>query len=751
MRLPVRIVLPCSGLTGYGNFCLGLIKYLSQSRRLFIEWHALNNEIQPSFPQEYRPLIDRISRIRNLGLVIGYPTRIFQSATNKTILYTMYEADDIPHDWKPYLRRAAEIWVPSEYCRLVFGKYHPRVKIVHLGYDHEAFHRKRGNRKNFWPTIGLPVLKDAFVIGTSGVLTPRKGPDILFQAFQRAFPEQLDPPVYLVFKSRGRRIVPEDERVLWIDQDWPIETMARFYRALDLFVLPTRGEGLCCLPQTLVSTGSHETRPIMSIEPGDWVVTHTGARRRVTETFSRQYAGPIITITPRYGLDKIQVTPEHPIMVMQFTHSYKHKTAMSLGKYRIRWKKALDVKPGMDYLVLPRPRHFTNIENIDLGSWLHCRHERELMLDGEERLYLGSVNRCRGSLSRQANYHSMNAKCLLSRDFLRFCGLFIAEGCATEDAVIFSFHSKETDLVDFVTTFVRQTWNLPSRISYSRDKQVTTVRINASLLARAFMGLFGKGAAQKHIPLELLRLPPQKTRYLLQGLWEGDGSTRNAEFSYSTVSPKLATQIQALLLDNGMLSSLKIRDVHTCNIRGKDYACRMSYTVRVKGPYADDFFETIGLARAKGQRAYSLYFRDDDNFYVPIRSSERSDYAGPVFNLEVEGEHSYCIPFAVHNCLPPLEAAACGTPALVTRYSGPCEYIDDKNIIGIEIAGLAPTIKMRATHARWAAPSVEDLTKKLLEWYHNPSRVKMSLGYWNQEAMARRFERELIEASRRIP
>lgn len=93
-------------------------------------------------------------------------------------------------------------------------------------------------------------------------------------------------------------------------------------------------------------------------------------------------------------------------------------------------------------------------------------------------------------------------------------------------------------------------------------------------------GLMGKGAAEKFIPPIVFTLPKAKIALFLNRLFSCDGSafvykTQQAGISYSSVSPKLACQVQHLLLRFSILSKLREK-----RVRYKDTQ-RVAYEVEI--------------------------------------------------------------------------------------------------------------------------------------------------------------------------
>jgi len=80
------------------------------------------------------------------------------------------------------------------------------------------------------------------------------------------------------------------------------------------------------------------------------------------------------------------------------------------------------------------------------------------------------------------------------------------------------------------------------------------------------LGLWGKDAHEKNIPKVIFKLPKQQLALFLNRLFATDGwatllTSGQAQLGYSTVSEKLARQVQHLLLRFGIIAALKKRSV----------------------------------------------------------------------------------------------------------------------------------------------------------------------------------------------
>ena len=235
IRVPLRMRIPIAKYTGYAQGAIELVRRLREDKRIVLELLAAANNVPDYIAQDIKDMIVSVPKLRWLGVLFGFPPLLQSLQTKHKIIYTMFETDSVPETWRGNIGRADQVWVPSTHCARIFGKYNRRIRIIPFGYDENVFKRIVGRPRN---------QEGTFKFGSVGVMSKRKGVDLLVRAFVAAFPNDND--VTLTIKTRNTRWLPEinDTRISVIDEDWEKERLVEFYHDMDCLVQPSRGEGM---------------------------------------------------------------------------------------------------------------------------------------------------------------------------------------------------------------------------------------------------------------------------------------------------------------------------------------------------------------------------------------------------------------------------------------------------------------------------------------------------------------------------
>lgn len=194
--------------------------------------------------------------------------------SERTIAYLMWESTGVPRKHVREINRAAALlYVPCQQNADSFRDRGVRVpiKVLHHGVDPERF-----------PYLERSRDREVFTFGSFGEFSPRKGIDVLIRAFQDEFlPHE---PVRLLLKTvkeeQKPKVIPpyrrliKDPRVELFSKYLQHDELLEFLRRMDVFVLPSRGEGFGLSALEAMSTGlpliaTNWSGPVEYLDPAD--------------------------------------------------------------------------------------------------------------------------------------------------------------------------------------------------------------------------------------------------------------------------------------------------------------------------------------------------------------------------------------------------------------------------------------------------------------------------------------------------
>ena len=180
-------------------------------------------------------------------------------------------------------------------------------------------------------------------------------------------------------------------------------------------------------------------------------------------------------------------------------------------------------------------------------------------------------------------------------------------------------------------------WGCEGRVYDYPDRNVVAVKVSARPLAELFVKLCGFGSRDKALSPEVMLAPIEWQAAFLDAYCSGDGASKGAGRCIYTSSPMLARQVSLIVQRvYGVDASVHVN----VNSPGPD--------ARARGEAVGGNIYHIDYGMSYVQRRYGV-----DGFHTAHRvaSSSRYHKTGKVYNLEVEGDHTYCVEgLLVHNC-----------------------------------------------------------------------------------------------------
>ena len=412
----------------------------------------------------------------------------------------------------------------------------------------------------------------------------------------------------------------------------------------------------CLLPNAFIHL-KNEVKEIKDIKKGEEVLTHCGKFRKVKEILINDYSGKVLKIIPWYFREGLETTPEHPFFAIK---SFKNCPSIkglckplcsSKNVYRKKhflnytkqWIQAKDLEKG-DFLVYPRLREEKDINKLLLEDYVSNFKilDKDYLIPGFARNHTGKIKRA----------------IRVDERFCRLLGYFLSEGyLITDTAIGFSFNSKEKEYIQDVTSIIRDYFGFEITKMDRRRENQSDLIFNSKLLNSFFSNFYHtseKRAHNKYLPVQFLNLSNKKIAEIFRGWWRGDTG--------NTVSKQLANQMKTLCLKLGIIPSISTysAEQHSAYkhfVGDRQIIAKHDLIVFSNLSFFEDDFGMLkepcfrkfvnGLNRKHG-------WVDKDNIYLPIRTIEKRDYSGEIYNLEVEEDNSYVAEFAcVHNCWTP--------------------------------------------------------------------------------------------------
>jgi len=424
------------------------------------------------------------------------------------------------------------------------------------------------------------------------------------------------------------------------------------------FIRDQGGTNSCFPAGTRVLLEGFTERPIEQIAPGNRVRTHTGRSGAVTKVSERPYEGLLYSIKVGGWIYPLEATPEHPVAVIANVSARAKHGDFEPGE--LTWRRFDAIRPG-DRVVMPADtREFPE----DYRSAWHVLRVADY-LEGE---YWEEDGAVRAAMGRRGS--EIPAELGLTPDIGRLLGLFLAEGSflkpsGTKQGVAFTFARHEALLHTFVLEAMRTHFDLEGQKEETEQKpNVTTLLFYSSTVAQLFYALCGEGALQKRVPDVFFETGRDVKLALIRGWFQGDGSqdpVRLRRKKDGTVRKAAAVQ--------GVTSSEELhrglyRLASLCNIKlstqQRKVAEHQNAAGRELNLYGDNILKVFPDAAPRLEAAGiklsgRTRYRKHALGYL-CRVEEVSMREAPadtkVYNLEVEGDHSYVAEgIAVHNCV----------------------------------------------------------------------------------------------------
>ncbi len=367
-------------------------------------------------------------------------------------------------------------------------------------------------------------------------------------------------------------------------------------------VLDQGREGACFTGDVLIKLANGALRPIKDIRLLDEVVTAEGRVGRVIQLMVREANRGMVEVAIE-GHVPLRCTPEHPVLT---TNGYVAAEQLKPGD-RLAVVK---YQPQRDEPLLPR-------DLVDIS-------DMRGVVAGE--MNAGGVTVTINALPE-----------LLTRTpaLGRLLGLYAAEGHTTANKVTWSYggHERGT-LVPETVDLIKTVFDAQARVQVRPNGAINVV-LYGKTWRRLFETLIPGTSkhGDKRLSEHVAQGPDEYRRALLEGWIAGDGHTRRTEVTAVSVSRTLSLDMHSIA------TSLDLRP-------------RLRSSAPSMNQYAASRQQRYDFAYGTGGGSARSARQDDAAVWRRVQSVVPVEYEGYVYNLEVEGDHSYVADgIGVHNCV----------------------------------------------------------------------------------------------------
>lgn len=418
----------------------------------------------------------------------------------------------------------------------------------------------------------------------------------------------------------------------------------------------------CFVPGTQVTMHDGRRLPIEDVVPGDLVLTHKG---RVREVINQQIR------IGRWGMRQIDVvgvpstitsTNNHPFFVLRSPEFCACGCNESLT--------ISDRDPVRRITKRFKNGHRLRLKN---PAKVYSLEEERAIREKLELLNQPQIVEVRADELRVGDYlcfpRAYSASSTTTEGKSRLLGYFLAEGSylkcrgvRTEVQFNFSLKEKDTYAAEVVRLLAQEFPEANSAWVQERtDRNTCTVHVTGGGVPAWFFEHGGEYSQTKRLSEEVLAWPVEDLKHLVGAWINGDGSygAANKTLAGVTTSYALACQMHLVLARCGIFSRIECRyEGRSASIqeavnggtalRGSDGKLA-SFTLPISGYFAKDLGYTCSKVGPETRKQNLRVLGDYTTF--PITSIRSVGFEGPVYDLEIEEDHSYLVEgVAVHNC-----------------------------------------------------------------------------------------------------
>ena len=452
-------------------------------------------------------------------------------------------------------------------------------------------------------------------------------------------------------------------------------------------VSPDRGFYYCfgCLDANELIWTSRGLVPIAAAEVGDEVIGLDGRRETITDKWFK--SGPTLKIRTGAAKEGIELTPDHWCVFVKREEALRTISGVHLrysGGEEARFSRRLRDKDLDAQLSIERA---SDVREGDFWLYPVVRDEDRdnAPLRGEHVIKPYT----KGPRTERITELHVNT------DTAWLYGVWLAEGSLYRGGVKWSFGAHEAGtLATRVMLVLEKEFGRRSTKFTRPAKNICEVTCSSTDLAALFGCWFGRGCADKRIPVETMNWTTECQAALIEGYVDGDGHTSGGVTSVATVSQELAYGVFALCIQTRRVCSLSTTPTRT----GRD-------GVRRKKTYY------VHILSKESLKGFFTEIEGTTYFLSVVQGIETArEEPTTVVDITTTGSHTFLTKLGVtHNCQRGGDTIKLVTDLKGLSFGEAVSYLAERSGVELEFEGSAADsgvarrrkLRRRLIHQDW--------------------------------------------------
>jgi len=398
----------------------------------------------------------------------------------------------------------------------------------------------------------------------------------------------------------------------------------------------------CIIPYITTVMGDGRKKRIDEVKIGDWILDKNGDRGQVEDVIINEIDEDIYKLKLATIETKLEITGNHKIFcIKKEVGNCRHKSneikfcqKNITAHCRDRYKGCVPQEIKVEKV---------RVDELEIGDFMLSP------IATENKLFDIEVYKYKSGSNRVFELQEVKP---INKNIMRLFGYFLAEGnfYRRKDGVLrgmqFSFNISEKDTyVAEVKELLEKEFGATVNINLRKDVNTCLVTTSGKKLAELFYEHCGEYSHYKRISQQVMDCPPELQIELVKAYINGDGHVdKTGDIRTCSASKDLSDQIHEILKRCQIMSIVRKEERDTGFAGDPGYS--LSWNVEINNNEATK----LGI---KNKSKWNSHRRWIWNNYIvlEIKGIELEEYKGKVYNLTIEGEHSYVANnVAVANC-----------------------------------------------------------------------------------------------------